>query len=271
MVHAKETKPTGSLLDLAKWELKRAIKKPFHLLGFEVSRRDSEKGGVWNNPPSTKKHQRILPSATYSPWLSDPKFLETYEKIREYTLVDIYRCYELWSLAKQTSDFDGNILEVGVWRGGTGAMLAEAVKEAKHKRVYLADTFAGVVKAGKHDTSYKGGEHSDTSIEVVNTLINSLSLNNTEILQGMFPEDTGGRVHGNISLLHCDVDVYLSSRDIVEWCLPRFTVGSILVFDDFGFSGCEGVTTFCEEFTARRGFRFIHNLNGHAIFIKIAE
>ena len=54
----------------------------------------------------------------------------------------------------------------------------------------------------------------------------------------------GRKKGGDISMLHCDVDVYSSSRDIVEWCLPRMLVGAILVFDDYGFYGCEGVTTF---------------------------
>ena len=85
---------------------------------------------------------------------------------------------------------------------------------------------------------------------------------------GMFPEDSGSKVGGKISLLHCDVDVYQSCKDIVEWAIPKLSIGSILVFDDFGFSGCEGVATFCEEIKVFENFKFIHNLNGHAIFVK---
>lgn len=161
-------------------------------------------------------------------------------------------------------------MEVGVWRGGTGAILAEAIKGITDKKVFLADTFTGVVKAGEKDTNYQGGEHADTSIDLVKDLLKSLSIENTEILQGIFPDDTQHKIDGKIAMLHCDVDVYSSSKDIVEWCLPRLSVGSILVFDDYGFFGCEGVTEFCDEFRARKDFRFIHNLNGHAIFIKTA-
>ena len=35
---------------------------------------------------------------------------------------------------------------------------------------YLCDTFKGVVKAGSHDTAYKGGEHANTSIPTVELL-----------------------------------------------------------------------------------------------------
>lgn len=223
----------------------------------------------WRHESSDILHHRVLPHATLAPWLNDSDFMVLYEKIKNHTLVDIYRCYELWVLAKQAEKVDGAILEVGVWRGGTGAILAEAVKSTV-KKVYLADTFKGVVKAGANDTSYKGGEHSDTSLKLVNELFSSLSLKNVQLLDGIFPEDTQHLVTDGISMLHCDVDVYSSSKDIVEWCLPRMSVGSILVFDDYGFFGCEGVTKYCNELKARKDLIFTHNLNGHAVFVKIS-
>jgi O-methyltransferase len=89
----------------------------------------------WRYENSDIFHHRILPFATVAPWLNDVDFLNIYEKVKEHTLVDIYRCYELWTLAKQSSKVDGVILEVVVWRGGTGAILAEATK-TKNKKGY---------------------------------------------------------------------------------------------------------------------------------------
>lgn len=224
----------------------------------------------WQLAESGILHHRVLPFATLAPWLVDDAFMHLYERIRSHTLVDIYRCHELWTLARQAHDIEGDVLEVGVWRGGTGAILASALQDVPGKTIFLADTFTGVVKAGEQDTRYKGGEHADTSAEVANGLMQSLSLHNTRILQGIFPEDTQHPVPGKIALLHCDVDVYSSSKDIVEWCLPRLSIGATLVFDDYGFFGCEGVTRFCNELRDRKGFRFMHNLNGHAVFVKYA-
>jgi O-methyltransferase len=208
-------------------------------------------------------HSRIAPTATYSPWLSDDRFMDVYEDVKSHTLVDIYRCYELWTLAKQLPE--GAILEVGVWRGGTGAILAAA---NEGRRVYLADTFTGVVKAGSQDTRYKGGEHADTSKGAVLELLESLGLQ-AIVLEGVFPDETGTRVLEPIAMLHCDVDAYESTRDIVLWTLPRLVRGGVMVFDDYGFSGCEGVTTLCNELRGDRSLLFLHNLNGHAIFVKL--
>jgi O-methyltransferase len=248
--------------------MKKNLKKLLSLFGFGIYK-IPRRMEVWTNPPSDKKHMRIIPNATYAPWLNDKTFMEIYSQVKRNTLVDVFRCYELWSLAKQACNIEGDIIEIGVWRGGSGALLAKAVENCKtEKKVYLADTFCGVVKAGIKDTKYKGGEHSNTSIEIVKELLKSLSLSNVEIIVGMFPEDSGSRVSDKISLLHCDVDVYQSCKDIVEWAIPKLSTGSFLVFDDFGFSGCEGVATFCEEIKLFENFRFIHNLNGHAIFVK---
>jgi O-methyltransferase len=222
----------------------------------------------WRHEDSKFFHHRVLPFATFSPWLNDSDFLAIYERVKSYTMVDIYRCHELWTLAQQAAVVDGDILEVGVWRGGTGAILAAAIQPTG-KKVYLADTFSGVVKAGANDTAYKGGEHSDTSLELVRELFDTLSLWNVEFLQGVFPDETNQFVRDGISLLHCDVDVYCSAKDVTEWSIPRLSIGSTLVFDDYGFFGCEGITQFCNELRGDASFRFIHNLNGHSIFIKI--
>ena len=221
----------------------------------------------WADPASPFiLHSRIVPTATYSPWLHDKQFLMVYEKVKEHTLVDVYRCYELWMLAKSVAQIPGSILEVGVWRGGTGALLAAA---SPLKAVYLADTFHGVVKASAKDTRYHGGEHADASLAQVDRLLRSLHLTNFILLEGIFPEDTAHQVAGSIALLHSDVDVYASTRDIVEWTLPRLSRCGVMVFDDYGFSGCEGVTQYINELRESNELFFIHNLNGHAILVKL--
>lgn len=115
-----------------------------------------------------KGYERIFPLCNYAPWLNDKLFLKYYQLIEKYTLVDKYRCYELWELIEQIKDTDGDILEVGVWRGGTAGLIAAKAKSCgMDKVIYLADTFEGVVKVSRKDTFYKGGEHNDTSEETV--------------------------------------------------------------------------------------------------------
>ena len=213
----------------------------------------------------------IISWATYSPWLLDREFQACHKIIKHYTLVDVCRCYELWHLLAQTSHLKGDVLEVGVWRGGTGGLLGRRAQLLKLGcEVFLCDTFEGVVKTGANDRSYFGGEHSDTSIPVVQELIDKLGLTNIRILKGIFPEETAGPVADRkFRLCHIDVDAYQSAKDVLHWVWPRLEIGAMIVFDDFGFVGTTGVTQLVHEEESREGLVCVQNINGHAVFIKI--
>lgn len=218
-------------------------------------------------------YQTVIPYATYNPWNVDSLFNQTYTAIQGFTLVDKYRCFELWKLVEQSSKLsDGAIIEIGVWRGGTGALMAKQAKVCGiPSQVYLCDTFTGVVKAGSKDSSYIGGEHSDTSREAVDKFVfKQMNLDNVQILQGVFPDQTSHKVKDlQFRFCHIDVDVYQSAKDIVEWIWGRIVPGGIVVFDDYGFQGCEGITKYVEEQMLNKDRLVLHNINGHAIFIKL--
>ena len=216
-------------------------------------------------------HKQVIPYATYAPWEGDQDFKSVYELIKGNTLVDIYRCYELWTMVKDLDRVDGDILEVGVWRGGTGAVFCKAAEGNSNTKIYLADTFTGVVKATADDTVYRGGEHADTSEKIVMDLLQIVNAKNYQILKGIFPDDFIATISiEKIKLCHIDVDTYQSAKDIFEYAWPRLTIGGVIVFDDYGFWTCEGITKYFNALDLKKG-RKIHNLNGHGIIIKFAE
>ncbi len=217
----------------------------------------------------------VEPVADYRPWDVDSAFLDVYGAIREHTKVDIYRCHALWRYAEQAAKLPGDLLEVGVWRGGSGALLAAALRHfgIEGKTVFLADTFRGVVKAGPRDDYYKGGEHADTSEDRVHELFQSLSLSGYRVLAGVFPDESAGVIPAGtrFCLCHVDVDVYQSAFDVQRWVWPRLPLGGLVVYDDYGFYGCEGVTALGNEEFQRADRVVTHNLNGQCVAIKIAD
>ena len=215
-------------------------------------------------------HEMAFPLSTYAPWQADDEFRRAYEAVRRNTLVDVWRCYELWSLVGELRDVPGAILEVGVWRGGTGVLMAtRAAALGLDEPVYLCDTWAGVVKTGDVDTYYRDGKHDDASRETVAALAAALGRTNVELLQGVFPDETADRIAGNrFRLCHCDVDVYRSAKDVFDWVWPRLEPGGMVVFDDYGFPACPGVTKFVDEQRLLGDRTVIHNLNGHGLVVK---
>jgi O-methyltransferase len=204
-----------------------------------------------------------------APWLDDPDFSALYDKIRSNTLVDRVRCYALSNLCEQVRDLPGDVLEIGVWRGGTAGILASKLPE---KTIFLADTFAGVVKASEWE-HYQDAAHADTSIEIVERLLTDrLQASNYRILRGSFPEDTGEMLGDRpLALVHIDVDVYLSAKDAYNHVWDQVVPGGVVVFDDYGFlSACSGIRRLIQEISNDRDKLFIHNLNAHAYVIKRA-
>jgi O-methyltransferase len=230
-------------------------------LALPLVRREAVRSGA---------HEMAFPIATYAPWRSDPEFRSVYEAVRRNTLVDVWRCYELWSVVGELREVPGSILEVGVWRGGTGALLAARAEGLGiEDPVYLCDTWRGVVKSGEVDRYYYDGKHDDAAHGDVTTLLSDLGLTNVELLEGIFPEDTGARISDRtFRLCHCDVDVYQSARDVLDWVWPRLSAGGVVVFDDYGFPACPGVTKLVDEQRLRDDRLVLHNLNGHGIVVK---
>lgn len=224
----------------------------------------------WEDREQVYKQSLLFPKSTYSPWLGDEAFLKAYDIIKDNTLVDIYRCYELWQMGRRLQNNTAAIIEIGVWRGGTAALLAKA--NNNKSAVYLCDTFEGVAKAGEKDNQYKGGEHADTSIETVEKLMSQLDISGYHILKGIFPDVNADKVEDQkFKICHIDVDVYDSAKDIFNWVWNKMIIGGVVVFDDYGFAACAGITTLVNELATKTpNAFFVHNINGHGLLIKTA-
>lgn len=249
--------------------LKKTLQGIVHTLGFDIYR-------LWQAKQGGFTYEPVKPQATYAPWLMDFLFCQTYEAVKENTYVDRYRCYELWTLVEQSSKLsEGALIEVGVWRGGSGAIIAKKANSLGIlDPVYLCDTFSGVVKAGIEDiTYYKGGEHADTTKKLVEKFIHdTVGLKNVIVLEGIFPDETAHMITSErFRFCHIDVDTYRSAKESLEWVWNKLMIGGMIVFDDYGFKYCEGVTKYVEELRGLPDRLLIHNLNGHAVLIKTHE
>jgi O-methyltransferase len=87
--------------------------------------------------------------------------------------------------------------------------------------------------------------------------------------KGVFPDAFDpSKLPGEVKFCHVDVDTYNSGRDVVEWVWPRLVSRGIVVLDDYGFWGCEGITRLGNEISYSDCIK-VHNLNGHLLLIKV--
>jgi O-methyltransferase len=159
-----------------------------------------------------------------------------------------------------------------VARGGSsGALIAKRAQISNiDGRIFLCDTFAGVVKASKNDNAYTGGEHADTSEEAVIELLATMNLNNTLILRGVFPDDTGSEISShNFRFAHIDVDVYQSAKEITDWAWPHLSNGGVIIYDEYGTESTMGVTRPVDEQQGLADRLTISTINRYALVIKL--
>jgi O-methyltransferase len=181
----------------------------------------------------------------FSPWLAKP-FSDM-----NHTVVSPDRCYIVYTLASQTA---GPIVECGVYKGGTAALLASFNRE-----LHLYDTFEGMPETDSIDIHRKG-DFDDTSVEAVRKLVPSAIFH-----KGWIPE-TFIDLPEKIGFAHIDVDIYRSVRDCCEHLYPRMT--GFMVFDDYGFPSCPGARKAVDEFFRDKPEKPLALPTGQAIIIK---
>lgn len=216
-------------------------------------------------------YEVILSYSAYAPWNSDKAFQAALKIAQKKTLVDRYRLFGIWELITQTNKLQsGDYIEIGSYRGGSALLIGKAMKENKiSNNFFICDTFQGVVKASEKDASYKGGEFSDTSEKIVEDFLTTNAINNFSIHKGIFPEDTGKDIESKLfRFCHIDVDVYKSVEDVINWIWPKMVSGGVIVIDDYGACGCNGVTEYINSLKQDQDKIIYYNLSGHAVITK---
>lgn len=137
----------------------------------------------------------------------------------------------------------GNVLEVGVYRGGSLSRLAQVVQEiCPQYRAFGIDTFSGHPYSDGHPV-HPQGKYSDVDLSLLRASFD-------EQVYGSWVELRMGRVEDilnrlslrDIAFAHIDCDLYLPVRYCAERVPALMTEGGSLYFDDYGHDHCPGAT-----------------------------
>lgn len=202
----------------------------------------------------------------------DAAFFPLFEQCRQYTMTSVERLYALWNsvnyIAKKT--ISGDVVEVGVWRGGSMMLSALTLLNANDMReLWLYDTFAGLPKPDeKLDINLKGIRAIDawnprsfdgktsywcysTEEETrSNMLKTGYPENRLHFIKGMVEETMPRNLPDKIAILRLDTDFYSSYKHVLTHAWDRIMPGGICILDDYGhFNGARIAT---EEFLKER-------------------
>jgi O-methyltransferase len=182
--------------------------------------------------------------------------IDTVNAVREYTSTSPERIFALSSAVKYVvaNDIPGDIVECGVWRGGSMMAVARALLQLGDmtRDLYLYDTFEGMPRPTGEDVSY-GGEiaidrwetmtsadgqttWSNCSLEEVKAALFSVGYDNSKIhfRKGKVEETIPAYAPPTISLLRLDTDWYESTYHELVHLFPRLSPGGVIILDDYG-------------------------------------
>lgn len=206
---------------------------------------------------------------------SEDKFLkDNWFRITEYTLLDPFRMGRILDLLNNTLSIEGDVVECGCYRGGTGLMIGLFFKANNiKKKIHLFDSFEGLPNpSNEKDKGYTEGDFK-SEFDELSSLIKELGLEDYVVLHKGWFKDTIERFLEDaekISLLHIDCDLYESTIDSFGPLQPLVSDGGVVVFDDYNDGG-RGEKLAVEELLTDRTTMFmgpapqVYYYNNHLI------
>ena len=205
----------------------------------------------------------IISTATHAPWKKDKTFSIFYEKVKHYTLLDPARSYTLWQCSKNLKNVKGQILDIGCLMGGAGFIMSKINQNGK---TYLFDSFSGFKK---DDGLHKKDIFFYDNINYVKKNIKRLKLKKTGVFKAYFPKNLKIKIN-EVKLCHIDVNTYNDTKKIFNFLQTKIMKGGIIIFDDFGIWGVDGIKKFIYKIKKKYSLKyyFIMNYMGQCILIK---
>lgn len=208
---------------------------------------------------------------------NDLDFMRTYEKVRQKTMVGIERCYSLYYSLRYIirNNIEGDLVECGVWRGGSAMLIAYTLLEAGQtgKKIWLYDTFQGMPEPGKMDGEHEkkewerqklsngGSGWCNASLEEVrdNLISTGYPEQLIEFVVGKVEETIPDKIPSKIALARLDTDWYESTRHELTHLYPKLEEGGVLIIDDYG--SWQGARKATNEYFASQNSVYLHRID----------
>jgi O-methyltransferase len=216
--------------------LKKYLQKGFNLIGY-----------------------RIIKEADFDPVMAkDKKFIEIFNKCKNYSMTSKERMYALYNAVKYiiANNISGDFVECGVYKGGSTMLIAQTLLSlnVKNRKIYLYDTFEGMVEPSdldfrvenENENTFKiwqGKQRKDhnkwcyASLSEVQTNMQSTNypIDNLIYVKGKVEDTIPENVPNKISLLRLDTDWYASTKHELLFLYPLLSKNGVLIIDDYGY------------------------------------
>ena len=158
------------------------------------------------------------------------KVIELIKRIHKETPMLLFdnEAYQIFMAVRRTEKIEGDIAEVGVYRGGSAKLIREA---NGNKVLHLFDTFEGLPEVDPIDVPLFSKGQFAAPLEAVKDFLKGYK--DIHFYKGLFPGTAGPVEDKRFSFVHFDVDTYESTRSCLEFFYPRMNKGGIVLSHDY--------------------------------------
>ena len=220
----------------------------------------------------------------------DDSFEKSVALVLTYSMLSKKRLYNIWEMIEYVveNNIEGDIVECGVWKGGSVGMMARSLlnQNVESRKLHLFDAFddicepdyrvdgdraikevggtdfaQGKLEPVKGIYNYLGKDGHGTMEECKELLIDKIKypMENIEFHQGWFQDTLVGIEDeiNKISLLRIDADWYASTKVCLDSLYQLVSKGGVIIIDDYlAYDGCEKAV---DEFFLNQEFKPFFN------------
>ena len=169
------------------------------------------------------------------------------------TLLGYDRLYVFWQAIRNLVNVDGEVAEIGSFRGGSAYFIASAFATVIGEEVpmHVFDTFEGHPEQAitEHDTFHSAGQFNSTSYDDVSAYLSRFR--QLQIHKGDVSASLPNLADAAWRLVHIDTDLYQPTIDCLNYFGERMSPGGVIVIDDYASQKCPGVPKAVAEYMAR--------------------
>ena len=182
---------------------------------------------------------------------------DVWRLVRPFTMTSPERVFALRQSVQYLAQhgIEGDIVECGVWKGGSMMAVARTLQESglMDRNLYLFDTFEGMTAPTHEDVNFRerrvgcyrclpkyGKESSHgwacSSLDEVrrNLETTGYPVEHMFFVKGKVEETIPEQAPARIALLRLDTDWYESTYHELRHLYPRISPGGVLIIDDYG-------------------------------------
>jgi O-methyltransferase len=213
-----------------------------------------------------------------------PEEIRILNEVKPYTMTSWERLWALIQAARYVHDrnIPGDIVECGVWRGGSSMAAALALRSVNDtaRSLWLFDTFEGMTRPSSNDTKVGSGEpamdkwlRTKTGNDASDWCAASLDDVRSNLDRTGYPRDRVHLIQGKVedtlrvpanipdqvAILRLDTDWYESTKVELETLFDKLATGGVLIVDDYG--AWAGSKKAVDEFLSTRPRYFMNRID----------